>query len=89
MRHSIEKNGKVSDCITPAKHYNTNPLINILPNNIINKFKEIQIHISDIKERIKWNSIPHCEFSIKTATWTNNNKITPQLKAPFLILFGN
>lgn len=53
MLHYIEANAKGSDFNTPRKHWDTNSLISILPNHIINKIKAITIPISNLKDRLK------------------------------------
>lgn len=58
----------------------TNPY-HILPNHVINKMKEIPIHIYDNKNE----NLRHIESSIKTTTWTKLTKITPHPKALFLV----
>lgn len=44
---------KAGKFITSTKHCDTNFLVNILPNHIIDKIKAIPIPTSDIKDRIK------------------------------------
>lgn len=65
--HLIEENTKVIDLITPIKHWDTNSLINILPDHIINKIKATTPFLN-LNDRITWRFMSHGEYSIKTAT---------------------
>lgn len=82
MSHHIVETAKVSDSITFTKQCHINPLVSILPDHIINKIKAIPILIRDIKDKIKLNL--HSFLSNLSATWTNNNNITPHPKTCFL-----
>lgn len=46
MSHKIVENAKVTDFITPSRCWDINPLINTLPDHIINKIKAISIPVS-------------------------------------------
>lgn len=52
MKHYITENTEVNEFISPAKNWDTNPLVNILPNHIISKIKAILIPMSNIKDRL-------------------------------------
>lgn len=81
MSHNTIENTEVSDFITSSKWCDINPLVNIFWNHIINKIIAIPTPISGIKDKIKEKFKSHGEFSVKSVTWANNDKITTHQKA--------
>lgn len=53
MTQHMEENANVKNFVTPTKHWDTNSLVNILPNHMINKIIMILLPIYDLKDRIK------------------------------------
>lgn len=81
MSPHIQDIAKVSDVISSSKTWNTRSLIHILPIEVINKINAIPSPISIIQDYIKLKFRDGGEFSIKTATWDNNKRISPHPKS--------
>lgn len=69
MRTKIRKLGSLSDLL--LKH-------------IVKKIISILIPLNDIRNKIIWKFSPDRKLSVKIATWTNNDKITPHPRAKLL-----
>lgn len=65
MCHSIEENAWASDFITPTNFWNIDLLSNILPNYIVSKVKNISVHVTDPKDRIRWQFTSREKFSVQ------------------------
>lgn len=49
----------------------------------LTRLKPFIFHMFDIKDKIKRNLTSHGEFSVKSTTWANNEKITSHPTASF------
>lgn len=83
-RTFINRNEKVSKFIDSARRWNLVELLGVLPTQIIENIQNILIPLSDVQDRIIWNYTNDGEFSVKTASWANNDKIIPHPRAKIL-----
>lgn len=86
--HLIDHNAKVSNLIAGFRSWNTEILKEIFPPYITTNIKSIPIPLFNIDDKLTWKYSNDAEFSIKTATWVNNDSVEPQNKARFVIIFG-
>lgn len=52
--------------------------------HIIDKIKKITIPNTDAKDKLTWKFTTHGEYSVKKATWGNNDSVCPNLKATII-----
>lgn len=85
--HLIVRYVKVSDLDNKFQNRNLSMRNNILPNEIIHNMEVVPIPLTYIDDKLIWKLIIISDFLIEMATWANNDRVHPHLKAKLLNAF--
>lgn len=80
---------QVSDFVTTKRQWNLASLNNVLSEYVIEKINSISVPITKVKDKLIPKFISGGEFTVNTATWTNNKFVYPHPKAKFSIVFDS
>lgn len=83
-RSVVNMEDKVSKYINRSHGWQLMELRGLLPDDIITKSENIPIPVMDVRDKIIWKYNTDGSFTIKTATWANNDRIPLHSKAKLL-----
>lgn len=83
-RHRIIDTMTVSYVIDNKKTWNNSRLNNMLSKHIVDKITSIPIPMNDNQDKLIWKFTTDEKFTVKTAIWTNNDKIFPYSRSKLL-----
>lgn len=81
---NINANDKASNFINGTKGWKLGELHHLPPSHIVEMIGNSPILVLDVQDRIIWKYSADGSFSIKTATWTYNDKILPLPRSKLL-----